>query len=247
MMVMMIRPLSVWFLFRTSGNTDWYGDPPEHGNFWENWFFTGKIDHQGHKNPQTYETTCHLGCGTCQNFFSFTFVAVGVTFLKVTFPIAEKSTKSAILDFSGSHFIFVTTSISHIPPPPLLNCTALSINTCRILVQKNVILMCNNVLRLHQPGCVLKRGDWPHCDQGLVLSHVPPSQLYDPSMLTERSRAPGLASAPEKPLQDFTSSPLSAAPGGRGNTFVLREVEHPRWETSYLILVTLMSIKQKEN
>ena len=82
--------------------------------------------------------------------------------------------------------------------------------------------------RLHQPGCVLKRGDWPHCDQGLVLSHVPPSQLYDPSMLTERSRAPGLASAPEKPLQDFTSSPLSAAPGGRGNTFVLREVEHPR-------------------
>ena len=86
------RPLSVWFLFRTSGNTDWYGDPPEHGNFWENWFFTGKIDHQGHKNPQTYETTCHLGCGTCQNFFSFTFVAVGATFLKVTLKLLRRMT-----------------------------------------------------------------------------------------------------------------------------------------------------------
>ena len=87
-----VRPLSVWFLFRTSGNTDWYGDPPEHGNFWENWFFTGKIDHQGHKNPQTYETTCHLGCGTCQNFFSFTFVTVGATFLKVTLKLLRRMT-----------------------------------------------------------------------------------------------------------------------------------------------------------
>ena len=89
---LLLRPLSVWFLFRTSGNTDWYGDPPEHGNFWENWFFTGKIDHQGHKNPQTYETTCHLGCGTCQNFFSFTFVTVGATFLKVTLKLLRRMT-----------------------------------------------------------------------------------------------------------------------------------------------------------
>ena len=45
------------------------------------------------KNAQIGEETCQLSCGTCQNFFSFTFVAVWVTFLKVTLPLAEKSTK----------------------------------------------------------------------------------------------------------------------------------------------------------
>ena len=45
------------------------------------------------KNAQIGEETCQLSCGTCQNFFSFTVVAVGVTFLKVTLPLAEKSTK----------------------------------------------------------------------------------------------------------------------------------------------------------
>ena len=68
------------------------GDPPEHGKIWENRFFTGKMDHQGHETPQTYETTCHLGCGTCQNFFSFTFVAVGATFLKVTLKLLRRMT-----------------------------------------------------------------------------------------------------------------------------------------------------------
>ena len=68
------------------------GDPPEHGKIWENRFFTGKMDHQGHETPQTYETTCHLGCGTCQNFFSFTFVAVGVTFLKVILKLLRRMT-----------------------------------------------------------------------------------------------------------------------------------------------------------
>ena len=68
------------------------GDPPEHGKIWENRFFTGKMDHQGHETPQTYETTCHLCCGTCQNFFSFTFVTVGTTFLKVTLKLLRRRT-----------------------------------------------------------------------------------------------------------------------------------------------------------
>ena len=73
---------------------------------------------------------------TCRIFFTFTFKAVRVTFLKVILKFAAKSTKSVILNFSGNRFIFVTTSISHIPPSPLVQCTALSINAWRILVQQ---------------------------------------------------------------------------------------------------------------
>ena len=50
--------------------------------------------------------------------------------------VAAKCTNLVILDFSGSRFVFVNTSISHIPPSPLLHCTALSINAWRILVQQ---------------------------------------------------------------------------------------------------------------
>ena len=39
----------------------------------------------GAKNAQIGEETCQLSRGTCQNFVSFTFVAVGATFLKVIF------------------------------------------------------------------------------------------------------------------------------------------------------------------
>ena len=45
------------------------GDPPEAGKFWENRFFTGKMDHWGQKNAQVDDTICQGPRRTCQNFF----------------------------------------------------------------------------------------------------------------------------------------------------------------------------------
>ena len=53
---------------------------------------------------------------------------------------AAKLTKVAISDFFRSHFIFLSISISHSPLPPLLQCTALSVNVWTTMVHKNVIL-----------------------------------------------------------------------------------------------------------
>ena len=49
-------------------------------------------------------------------FFFIHFCGRGSHFSKGHLSLAAKSTKSAILDFSGSRFIFVTTSISQILP-----------------------------------------------------------------------------------------------------------------------------------
>ena len=46
------------------------------------------------KNAQIGEESCQLSRGTCQNLFSFTIVAVGVTFLKVIL----NGTKNVLLD-----------------------------------------------------------------------------------------------------------------------------------------------------
>ena len=94
------------------------------------------MDHHGAKCTQIDEGMCQGVICTCQNFFLFTNLAAGVTFLKVILQLLQKCTNLVILDFSGSCIIFVSTSISHIPPSPLAHCTALSINTWRMLVQK---------------------------------------------------------------------------------------------------------------
>ena len=86
------------------------------GKIWENRFFTGNMDLHGANCTQIGTLTCQGSSRTCRIFFTFTFKAVRVTFLKVILKFAAKSTKSVILNFSGNRFIFVTTSISHIPP-----------------------------------------------------------------------------------------------------------------------------------
>ena len=55
------------------------GEPPGAGTFWDNRFFTGKMDHYGHENHKVDETICQ-GTRTCQNFFPITIVGVGGTF-----------------------------------------------------------------------------------------------------------------------------------------------------------------------
>ena len=94
------------------------------------------MGHHGAKCTQIDESMCQGVICTCQNFFLFTNLAAGVTFLKVILQLLQKCTNLVIPDFSGCFFIFVTTSISHIPPSPLVQCTALSINAWRILVQQ---------------------------------------------------------------------------------------------------------------
>ena len=94
------------------------------------------MGHHGAKCTQIDESMCQGVICTCQNFFPFTNLVVGVTFLKVILQLLQKCTNLVIPDFSGCFFIFVTTSISHIPPSPLVQCTALSINAWRILVQQ---------------------------------------------------------------------------------------------------------------
>ena len=66
------------------------GNPPETGKIWENRFFTGKMDHHGAKCTQIGAQTCQGTSRTCQNFFTFTFKAAGVTFLKVILHLLQK-------------------------------------------------------------------------------------------------------------------------------------------------------------
>ena len=80
------------------------GDPPEAGKFWENRFFTGKMDHQGQKNAQVDDTICQGPRRTCQNFFSFTIVAVGVTFLMVILKLFKNVLKSNFRISPGAQF-----------------------------------------------------------------------------------------------------------------------------------------------
>ena len=57
------------------------------------------------KNAQIGEETCQLSCGTCQNLFSFTIVAVGVTFLKVILKLSKNVLNGFLQDPS---FIFLS-------------------------------------------------------------------------------------------------------------------------------------------
>ena len=66
------------------------GDPSGAGKIWENRFFTGKMDLHGEKCTQIGALTCQGPSRTCQNFYMFTFKAVGFTFLKVTFHLLQK-------------------------------------------------------------------------------------------------------------------------------------------------------------
>ena len=69
------------------------GDPSGAGKIWENRFCTGKMDHHGAKCTQIDEGTCQGLVCTCQNFFSFANLVVGVTFLMVIFHLLQKCTK----------------------------------------------------------------------------------------------------------------------------------------------------------
>ena len=63
------------------------GDPSGAGKIWENQFFTGKMDPHGAKRIQ-------IGAHTCQGpsrSGSFTFKAVGVTFLNVIFHLPRNA------------------------------------------------------------------------------------------------------------------------------------------------------------
>ena len=75
----------------------------------------------------------HLGL---PELFSVHYLGCESHFSEHDLAFAAKLTKVAISDFFRSHFIFLSTSISHIPPPPLLQCTALSVTVWRTKVQK---------------------------------------------------------------------------------------------------------------
>ena len=79
------------------------GNPPGTGKIWENRFFTGKMDHHGAKCTQIGAQTCQGTSRTCQNFFTFTFKAAGVTFLKVIpYQIIVADAADAVsVNFSG--------------------------------------------------------------------------------------------------------------------------------------------------
>ena len=84
------------------------GNPPGTGKIWENRFFTGKMDHHGAKCTQIGAQTCQGSSRTCRNFYTFTFKAVGVTFLKVTFHLLKKSTKIFIAELWKLRFTYIT-------------------------------------------------------------------------------------------------------------------------------------------
>ena len=115
---------------------DWYGDPPGAGKIWENQFYTGKKDHHGAKCTQIDEGMCQGVICTCQNFFPFTNLAAGVTFLKVIFQFPKK-----VLNRS---FLISLAVFSYLSPPVFLtslphHCyipTALSAIAWRRMVQK---------------------------------------------------------------------------------------------------------------
>ena len=67
------------------------GDPSGAGKIWENRFCTGKMGHYGAKCTQIDESMCQGVICTCQNFFPFTNLAVGVTFLKVILQLLQNA------------------------------------------------------------------------------------------------------------------------------------------------------------
>ena len=67
------------------------GDPPGAGKIWEKRFFTVKMDHHGAKCTQIGAHTCQGSSRSCQNFFTFTFKAAGVTFLKVILHLLQNA------------------------------------------------------------------------------------------------------------------------------------------------------------
>ena len=77
------------------------GDTPGAGKNWENWIFTGKMGHWGHKNAQIGKETCQLSCGTCQ-IFLFTVVAMGVTFIKVILNLPKNVLTSNFRIYPGA-------------------------------------------------------------------------------------------------------------------------------------------------
>ena len=117
------------------------GDPPGAGKIWENQFFTGKADSHGANCSQIGTYTCQGTRKSGQNFFHLHIHGRRSHFSGGHLWFLKECTKLVKLDFSSSRFIFVTTSISHIPPPLLLHSKALSVNACRIMVQKNVVLI----------------------------------------------------------------------------------------------------------
>ena len=117
------------------------GDPPGAGKIWENQFFTGKADSHGANCSQIGTYTCQGTRKSGQNFFHLHIHGRRSHFSGGHLWFFEECTKLVKLDFSSSGFIFVTTSISHIPPSLLLHSKALSVNACRIMVQKNVVLI----------------------------------------------------------------------------------------------------------
>ena len=107
------------------------GNPPGTGKIWENQFFTGKMDHHGAKCTQIGAQTCQGTSRTCQNFFTFTFKAAGVTFLKVILHLLQKVLNRQI-------WISLAV-VSYLSPPVFLRSSlttvALSVIAWKILVQ----------------------------------------------------------------------------------------------------------------
>ena len=107
------------------------GNPPGTGKIWENRFFTGKMDHHGAKCTQIGAQTCQGTSRTCQNFFTFTFKAAGVTFLKVILHLLQKVLNRQI-------WISLAV-VSYLSPPVFLRSSittvALSVIAWKILVQ----------------------------------------------------------------------------------------------------------------
>merc|ERR1711873_175401 len=87
-----------------------YGDPSGAGKIWENRFFTGKMDHHGAKCTQIGAQTCQGTSRTCQNFFTFTFKAAGVTFLKDILHLLQK--------VLNRQFWISLACLSYLSPPP---------------------------------------------------------------------------------------------------------------------------------
>ena len=88
------------------------GDPSEAGKIWENRFCTGKMGNHGAKCTQIDEGMCQGVICTCQNFFPFTNLAAGVTFLKVIFQFPKK-----VLNRS---FLISLAVFSYLSPPVFL-------------------------------------------------------------------------------------------------------------------------------
>ena len=88
------------------------GDPPGAGKIWENRFCTGKMGHHGAKCTQIDEGMCQGVICTCQNFFPFTNLPAGVTFLKVILQFPKK-----VLNRS---FLISLAVFSYLSPPVFL-------------------------------------------------------------------------------------------------------------------------------